>query len=457
MITALILTSAVAAQAPPGKITYEEVAGSKDTIVYNRQYSEWWFGASAGTNLNVYFSKFKTPINPLRPIDSTNQLVDFPAGKGYGYFTGLTGEWLPSEKRFGAGIRVNLFDYRAATSETEANNLDTVNLVYQQLTKISYISISTYARYNFSIEGLHAFAGLDFELPYAWDTKFRHKFEHTGTILDDRVLQLNNFKFRYGLNIGAGWDIFVTDIADKFRMNFTPFISFHGGSAILSDFGSSWNTIFGRIGLSVKIGPDEVNKDTLFFDPFARPDEPYLASVDMEQPVEFPGFLPLANMPKTDLAVVNTGKVVEEVSVKPQPPIREDTLTASVEKPEEGKEEKKIEIVPGREETFSYKKPEDTKPTPAIEKYLDELANYMKQNPGLEVRIVGYSDNAGTLQQNQSRSRRRANQVVRYLLNKGISRGRVYDYARGSLNPIADNRTPQGREKNRRVEIQVVQ
>lgn len=87
---------------------------------------------------------------------------------------------------------------------------------------------------------------------------------------------------------------------------------------------------------------------------------------------------------------------------------------------------------------------------------LDDLVNKIR-GINLEVIIaVGHTDSIGTDAYNQKLSVRRAEAVKAYLVSKGIERNRVYTEGKGEKQPIADNRTKEGRAKNRRVEIEVV-
>ncbi|KTT21819.1 outer membrane protein OmpA [Pseudacidovorax intermedius] len=87
---------------------------------------------------------------------------------------------------------------------------------------------------------------------------------------------------------------------------------------------------------------------------------------------------------------------------------------------------------------------------------LDDLVSKIK-GINLEVIIaVGHTDSIGTDAYNQRLSVRRAEAVKAYLVSKGIERNRVYTEGKGEKQPIADNRTKEGRAKNRRVEIEVV-
>ena len=75
----------------------------------------------------------------------------------------------------------------------------------------------------------------------------------------------------------------------------------------------------------------------------------------------------------------------------------------------------------------------------------------------LEVIIaVGHTDSVGTDAYNQKLSVRRAEAVKAYLVSKGIEKNRVYTEGKGEKQPVADNKTKEGRAKNRRVEIEVV-
>ena len=87
---------------------------------------------------------------------------------------------------------------------------------------------------------------------------------------------------------------------------------------------------------------------------------------------------------------------------------------------------------------------------------LDDLVNKVKAI-NLEVIIaVGHTDWIGTDAYNQKLSVRRAEAVKAYLVSKGIEKNRIYTEGKGEKQPIADNRTKEGRAKNRRVEIEVV-
>ena len=87
---------------------------------------------------------------------------------------------------------------------------------------------------------------------------------------------------------------------------------------------------------------------------------------------------------------------------------------------------------------------------------LDDLVGKVK-GINLEVIIaVGHTDSVGTDAYNQKLSVRRAESVKAYLVSKGIEKNRIYTEGKGEKQPVADNKTKEGRAKNRRVEIEVV-
>ena len=87
---------------------------------------------------------------------------------------------------------------------------------------------------------------------------------------------------------------------------------------------------------------------------------------------------------------------------------------------------------------------------------LDDLVGKVK-GINLEVVIaVGHTDSVGSDAYNQALSVRRSEAVKAYLVSKGIEKNRVYTEGKGEKQPVADNKTTEGRAKNRRVEIEVV-
>jgi OmpA-OmpF porin, OOP family len=87
---------------------------------------------------------------------------------------------------------------------------------------------------------------------------------------------------------------------------------------------------------------------------------------------------------------------------------------------------------------------------------LDDLVTNLR-GVNLEVIIaIGHADSIGSDAYNMKLSLRRADSVKAYLVSKGIAASRIYTEGKGERQPIADNKTKEGRAKNRRVEIEAV-
>ena len=86
---------------------------------------------------------------------------------------------------------------------------------------------------------------------------------------------------------------------------------------------------------------------------------------------------------------------------------------------------------------------------------LDRLIAFMNENKDKKVNLSGHTDNVGTEAYNLKLSERRVASVKDYVVKKGVDGGRVSGQGFGESKPIADNKTREGRAKNRRVEIKV--
>jgi outer membrane protein OmpA-like peptidoglycan-associated protein len=88
-------------------------------------------------------------------------------------------------------------------------------------------------------------------------------------------------------------------------------------------------------------------------------------------------------------------------------------------------------------------------------KSLDDLATLLNTYPGASVEIQGHTDNNGAADANKTLSQDRANAVKRYLSAGGVAEARMTAVGYGQEVPIADNATPAGKAKNRRVDFKL--
>ncbi len=87
---------------------------------------------------------------------------------------------------------------------------------------------------------------------------------------------------------------------------------------------------------------------------------------------------------------------------------------------------------------------------------LDKFVFLLNENPNLKIQVNGHTDNIGKKEDNQKLSLSRANAVVKYFVSKGIKLTRLTTMGFGDTKPIADNNTEQGKNNNRRTEINVI-
>ncbi len=87
---------------------------------------------------------------------------------------------------------------------------------------------------------------------------------------------------------------------------------------------------------------------------------------------------------------------------------------------------------------------------------LDRVAKTLLDNPKITaIRITGYTDDRGAAKLNKALSAKRATAVMHYLASKGVDAAKMSASGMGPANPIADNATAEGRQANRRVELDV--
>ncbi len=94
---------------------------------------------------------------------------------------------------------------------------------------------------------------------------------------------------------------------------------------------------------------------------------------------------------------------------------------------------------------------------PASEKTLMHAVDVLKKRKDIKVEVAAYTDSRGKAAYNKHLSELRANSVKGYLVSHGIDASRLSAKGYGEANPVADNNTREGRAKNRRVELHVLQ
>ncbi|MEO8414742.1 MAG: OmpA family protein [Ginsengibacter sp.] len=87
---------------------------------------------------------------------------------------------------------------------------------------------------------------------------------------------------------------------------------------------------------------------------------------------------------------------------------------------------------------------------------LNKVVTVLKANPSMEIEVSAHTDNIGSYSANLALSNDRARSVKEYILSKGIASNRVVSRGYGEVKPIASNKSPEGRQQNRRVEFKIL-
>ena len=85
-----------------------------------------------------------------------------------------------------------------------------------------------------------------------------------------------------------------------------------------------------------------------------------------------------------------------------------------------------------------------------------KVVSILKEYPSISIDIEGHTDSRGNAQHNLELSKKRANAIMDFLTKNGISANRLKTKGFGITKPIADNKTAEGRQKNRRVEFKII-
>jgi OOP family OmpA-OmpF porin len=93
---------------------------------------------------------------------------------------------------------------------------------------------------------------------------------------------------------------------------------------------------------------------------------------------------------------------------------------------------------------------------PGSRPLLDEAAKILNDYPDLQVEIAGHTDNVGAEETNIALSEKRAESVKSYLVSKGVAEERIKTRGAGPSEPLESNDTPEGRQKNRRIEFKLL-
>lgn len=440
-----IFAGELLAQAPGDEFSYRKWISTNDTLIVKRKNGDWWFGPRIGLNRNYYFGtlEYTTNNDPGNPF---KRIVNFDVGDGGGAIYGGVIEYLPVGEKWGYGLNFSIIEIREVNASSDPLK-DTFQTYYDFKSNLNYLVLSPFARLNFLFPGLFTFSGLDIAINTGQNTSFLKKFQNSGRIEQWQKENLTDLPISVGFHVGFGYDFFLADISEKARTRLTPFLSLNLNSSVIGDNNSTWSGLQLKMGFAVKLGFDNIQYDTLFYDKDFVPQPTYIAAVNKGRGVEFDGFRSYQEFIAANLEEVEISEVSAEVSGKDEPLLAKDNPKTEIIE-----ETAKFNI--GEPYLFTFASSSSTELSTNLKKDIEKMSKFLKSNPQVQVVIVGHSDNAGTLAENDRRARTRAQKTYQEFLNNGIKRGQLSPpTGRGSISPIADNNTEEGRRKNRRVEI----
>ena len=412
------------------------VLPSGDTLLRSRVGQPWWVGIGGGAVGMGYVGRLNLPRFEELP---ERGLLPFRGGFGNGWTAWVLVGWTPPEQRWGAILRLSPVEvWRASTRFTPVGT--TTGQQYELDLLVRTFLLSASARYSPRWSGvwagLHFLGGVDARFLWSARERVRTLLHNTERIEEWRLLREQPLPMSLGLHAGAGLDFVVALMGERARVVLSPQVLLQTALPVQRTWGSNWTPLGVRVGLQLKVGWDTFQEELRRLDTSAI--SPVLAAEG--EPRE----LPLQERFLSEMlpiAVLLLPQEEQPPSGAPTPPVAP-----------------AVRIVPNRIERFLYPGERTVALTPELRQYLDALAEYLRLNPQAEVRIVGHTDDfGGSLEETQRISEQRAQAVVEYLVQRGISRARLLASGMGARQPIADNRTAAGRAQNRRVEIVVVQ
>ncbi len=429
-------------------MSYRDIMPSGDTLVTRSGYGDWWFGVIGGPSFNAHLGNLKLArTNTITP--SARPLLDFGAGFGTGYNAGAYAEWNPADKGWGGYLNVMVIDRRIGVFSSDVSS--TQNLEYESEVALNYITVSPGVRYDLPLNGLYLTGGLDLEFRSGSEVRIARINDTSARIEDFRKVNYETKPFRLGLQAGMGYEFLLFEFNRSARVRMAPYVSLHFGTEVADDYGSNWNLGFARAGVAIKLGRNQITDTLLRFDPLYVEPPFVIASVNRRVDFELPLFASADRLSPQELAIVERPVVAQEV-IAAAPAVSAE-VSAQPSRPSRPT----VRIDPKSTKTVNFRSSVSTAVDAEAQRYLDALADYLRSNPDAQVRIVGHTDAFGTPAETQRVSEDRADQVKQYLRRKGIPTGRIFDSGVGARQPVADNRTEDGRRQNRRVEIVIIE
>lgn len=341
------------------------------------------------------------------------------------------------------------------STDTSTTTVETTELVAPSYIGIQGLYTDPDSERSFGLADINRGVGVD--LLYGWQSQKRWGYElHGWAQTFETGDDLRTDFYHYGL----GADLFY---AFGDRSHFTPFILIGGGATYndiypngAEDDGYDWfaNGGVGFVtGPFTKVGQLRLRGEVRYvYDGFADGYGDIRYALGIEIPLFKEKAIEMAAATETTKIVeVPTGLtdsdgdgVVDEKDKCPDTPAgsRVDGDGCPFEK-----------VINLKGVTFEFNK---TRLRPDAQTILDWAVGVLKKYPDMNVEIAGHTDSVGSDEYNQKLSEGRAQSVMQYFVEHGVPESQLTAKGYGESQPIADNKTDEGRELNRRVELRIL-
>lgn len=444
VFTLLTTLSSLSQNSLDGTVYDIQILPNNDTLMTIRNPGDFWYGLSGGINTNLFYGDLKVPRNPnpTNPSGDTINTVSFKTKSSISPWIGLMAEYKPNGQSYAIFLGINLYDSRSIVTESVDGNLAKLSHTFSM--NYNYISASPGFRYDLT-SSLFLLTSLSIEYLLGTKQYIYHNWTNSQNKNQEFKVPKGPLEYRFGVNLGLGYDFTFLDINRKYRAKFSPYVLFGVGTAAYTGYNSNTNQFLVRIGFQVKMGKDNTVQETIPVDPNTLYKPGDIAQFKGTKNVSF-------TLPSNSLISLNITPFNNSIISMDEDTTKSVEITGTLI-PDEKTEN--VVLVYNKLKPFYSPTAEMTKVTKSLQTYLDEFVKTWQKDRSILIDVVGYSDNQGSFEVNEARAKERTKQAVDYLVKKGVPRLNIYDRVGGSRNTGENQFTAEGRRKSRRVDISI--
>jgi len=436
------------------------IKDNMDTLIVNRKPGEFFYGIHGSIMYSNYYGKFVFPEIILPGQDQYTEKINFDMS-GYipSYEAGLRLIYRPKNSQFGYTSNLTL---EWLNSKFNKSIKDTLQTSFEHNLSSKYLTFTPQVQYfpkflkNSFMEGLHFQLGIYYSLPLKTSSQQKKIFFNPEQIEENTIYDnKNESKYinavsRFGGEFLIALNVFGNNITGIGRTIITPYFGVNFGTKLNETFSdnnitNTLNVVNLKLGVFFVFGFDNTIAETYKYHPTTNSEIDNYSSIDQE-------FFNVANLEYEEFET----DLMEPIFINPEPVIETPKLAVGIELTT--KIQKPV-VVLDQKFILNYSRSEnDVELNNSGNDFLQEIADFMQDNPRCIIIIEGYNDDrGGSLQENQLLSIERAENAKKELIKRGINAGRIVTSGKGAVKPIASNSTSLGRIKNRRIEIIIKQ